>query len=85
MAGAERCGRAHRTGHRVRDVVQLEVEEHRQARRRHLRTPSGPLAIEELEPELDAADRSRQRAAQRERTREVRAVDGAEDRVGSWS
>ena len=73
---------AHRTGHRVGDVVQLQVEEDRQPERGHRLDPARALGGEELEPELDAADMRRQRPGERQRALEVGAVDGAEDRVG---
>ena len=63
MADAQPRHLAHRAGHRIRDVVQLEVEEDRQPERRHRLDAARALRGEELEPELDAADMRRQRRA----------------------
>ena len=82
MADTQPRHLAHRTGHGVGDVVQLEVEEDRQTQRRHRLDPARALGGEELEPELDPADMRRERPRERQRALEVGTVDGAEDRVG---
>ena len=58
MAGASSAGRADRAGHRVRDVVQLEVEEQRQPELRPRPARLRAVGGEELEPELEPAHRA---------------------------
>ena len=80
--GAEPAADAHRAGHRVRDVVQLEVEEHRQpALRRTARTPAGPWAVKNSSPSFSPPTAPRSARGEPHRTLEVGAVDGAEDGI----
>src|SRR3546814_4178549 len=54
--GFERAQRLNRLGDGVRNVVELEVEEDRQAELRHLMDAVMAVGAEEFEPELEPAD-----------------------------
>jgi hypothetical protein len=70
----------YRAGHRVGDVVELDVEQGRQAEVDHAAHAVGAVRGHELEPDLQAADRADQRAAERQGAVEVGPVDGAKHR-----
>ena len=77
----EREAAFHRARHGVRDVVQLQIEEHVLLAGGGLADAVGPVRREEFEAELHAADRARCRGDQRLRARKLVGVDGAEDGV----
>ena len=54
--GLERAERLHRLADGVRDIVELEVEEHRQAEIGHFANAVATVGGEEFKPELDPAD-----------------------------
>ena len=63
--GRERGERLDRLGDGVGDVVELQIEEDRQAERRDLAHAVGPVGGEEFEAQLDPADVARERLRQR--------------------
>src|SRR5690606_11732398 len=78
----EHVNRLHRAGHRIGNVVQLEVEEDRQADVRDLVHTMVAVRAEELEPELEAADMRLDLFGQRPRRVELRQVERQVDRIG---
>ncbi len=70
-----------RARHGVRDVVQLQIEEHVLLAGGGFADAVGPVRREEFEAELHAADGARRRGDQRLRARQLGRVDGAEDGV----
>src|SRR5690606_27664299 len=78
----EHVNRLHRAGHRIGNVVQLEVEEDRQADVRDLVHTMVAVRAEELEPELEAADMRLDLFGQRPRCVELRQVERQVDRIG---
>ncbi len=79
--GPKRCHRADGARHRVRDVVELEVEEDGQASVCHTFETVRAVCAEKLKPELDAAHAALERFGKRTRLRHIngikRAVDAA--------
>lgn len=69
--GFERTQRLDRLGNGVRDVMQLEVEEDRQAELRHFVHPVMAVGAEEFEAELQPADMVAHPLRQRQRGIEV--------------
>jgi hypothetical protein len=79
---AEAAQRPDRARDRVRDVVQLEVEEDRWADLAHPPHALRAVRAHELEAELQATDRACERSTKGESAIEVGPVDGAEDGRG---
>ena len=82
IADAERARPAHRAGHGVRDVVQLEVEEDRRPIRATAATPRGPCAAKNSSPSLSRRNAApapgREQACPRDR-------DGRRRRRSGWT
>ena len=74
--------RMQRAGNGIGNVVQLEIEKHRQAFAGDGRDPRRAIGAEEFQPELDPADVAADGADQRPGRSDVRRVDGNENRVG---
>ena len=84
IAGCERVERLHRLGDGVGDVVELEVEEDRQAERGHLADAVGAVGREEFEAELDPADMGPDLGGNGFGAVEIGRVDRDVDRAASF-
>jgi 2-polyprenyl-6-methoxyphenol hydroxylase-like FAD-dependent oxidoreductase len=73
--------RLHRGGDRVGDVVELQIEEDRQAEMRDLVHPVAAMRAEELEPEFHPADMRLDLAHQRLGRLELRNIEREIDRI----
>ena len=74
-------GRAHRAGDRVGDVVELEIEEDRQAEMRDFVHPVRAVRAEEFEAELQSADMALHLLGKGECSIEAGEIEGEVDRV----
>src|SRR5690606_27479299 len=78
----EDVDRLHRPGDRVRNVVQLEIQEDRQADMRNLMHPGMAVRAKELEPELEPAQVSLDLLGQCTGRVELRNVEREIDGIG---
>ncbi len=79
---AERARRLDRACHGVGDVVELEIEEHRQPECHDPAHAVRPVRRDELEADLEAVDHAVERPGKGERAVEVRPVERAVDGGG---
>jgi len=70
---------AHRACHRVRNVVELEIEEDGQAALGQRRDAVGAVRGDELETELDAANLALELVGEPERDAPLHGVEGAQE------